>query len=202
MKAPQFDLYSIDYLNQGSARQRRAARVLHEARIWDRLREIPEIEFALAGSLPLDLAAETSDLDIVVSVADLKVFLHQVREAFGQEREFAASLGLGRGGRCVLASFVVGHQAGEQERIEIFAQTLALPLQAAIMHLLVEARLMGLAPEDSTFIERLREARLSGLKTEEAFGVVLGLSQPYEELLALDELSDRELALRFAAQLR
>ncbi len=204
MKAPQFDLYSIDYLSQGSARQRRAARVLHEARIWDRLREIPEIEFALAGSLPLDLAAESSDLDIVVCVADLKVFLHQVREAFGLEREFSASLGLGRGGRCVLASFVVGNPIDEQEqeRIEIFAQTQALPMQAAIVHLLIEARLMGLAPDGSTFIERLREARLNGLKTEEAFGAVLGLSQPYEELLALDELSDRELALRFAAQLR
>ncbi len=202
MTAPRFDLYSIDYLANGSARQRRASRVLQASRVWDRLREIPEIDFALAGSLPLDLATEQSDLDIIVSVADLKVFLQQLREVFGQEAEFSAGLGVGRGGRCVLASFVVKNQEDETERIEIFAQTQALPLQAAVVHLLIEARLMGLAPTESEFNQRLIQARREGLKTEEAFGVVLGLNQPYEELLALDELSDRELALRFAAQLR
>lgn len=202
MKAPQFDLYSIEYLATGSERQRRASRVLSASHLWQRLGDLADVEFALAGSLPLDLAVDESDLDVVVCVPDLKVFLQQLRQAFGHERDFEAGLGVGRGGRCVLASFVLRNESDEKERIEIFAQTLPLPTQAAVVHLLIEARLMGLAPEGSSFVSRLVEARGRGLKTEEAFGEVLELREPYEELLKLDDLSDRELALRFAAQLR
>ena len=75
-----FDLYSIEYLKTGSERQRRAYESLRELGILERmtawagdepgLGEAP----ALAGSLPLDLALDDSDVDVVSYSPDLKSF--------------------------------------------------------------------------------------------------------------------------------
>ena len=78
--AVQFDLYSIDYLKTGSPRQRRAFESLSKLEIFPKLRSRlgDEIglgeEPALAGSLPLDLALDESDLDIIPYASELKEF--------------------------------------------------------------------------------------------------------------------------------
>ena len=82
------------------------------------------------------------------------------------------------------------------EDYEIFTQNILVPRQNAVVHLLVEERLLQLmGPE---FRKKIWQARLSGLKTEPAFGEVLQLEDPYRELLAFEDMSDAELRIRFA----
>lgn len=192
-----FDLYSIDYLESGSARQRRAYKTLRELDVLRRvaacsgddigLGEAP----ALAGSLPLDLASEESDIDIVTYAPDLKTFAGILRHEFGENEAFQSQRGISLGVATLMTTFRFGG-----ENLEIFSQNVLVPRQNAIVHLLVEERLLRLGGDD--FREKILNARRSGQKTELAFGEVLGLEDPYRELLTYEDLSDNELRIRFA----
>lgn len=195
-----FDLYSIDYLKTGSERQRRAYESLRELDILGKLSawydgepgigEAP----ALAGSLPIDLALEDSDIDIITYSPDLKSFSSQLRKEFGELEGFQSSRGIVLGVATLMTTFRF-----QGETYEVFTQNIPVPIQNAVVHLMVEERLLALGGD--AFREKVRAERLKGLKTEPAFGVVLGLEEPYRELLALEDLSDNELRVRFAQAL-
>ena len=194
--AVQFDLYSIDYLKTGSPRQRRAFESLSKLEIFPKLRSRlgDEIglgeEPALAGSLPLDLALDESDLDIITYASDLKEFSRFLQNEFGTLEGFQSSRGIELGAATLMTKFRFCGEA-----YEIFTQTNLVPRQSSVIHLLVEARLLELG--GASFRERVWGERLLGAKTEPAFGRVLGLEEPYRELLELEDLSDDELRARF-----
>lgn len=188
-----FDLYDISYLAEGSPRQRRAFQALQEAAVFARL-AANDGSVALVGSLPIDLALDDSDIDLVTSVEDLRLAAARDRELFGAYEGFQSSRCVGLGGQFQLTRF---RESGEW--FEIFTQATPIPRQNAVVHLLVEARLLGLA--GSAFRERVMRAREAGLKTEPAFGACLGLEDPLRELLELEELTDQELRARFAEKL-
>ncbi len=195
-----FDLYSIDYLKSGSARQRRAYEALSETGVLVKIASWGGEEIglgeapALAGSLPLDLAFEDSDIDVVTYAPDLKSFAGILRREFGEHENFQSQRGISLGVATLMTTFRFGG-----ESFEIFSQNILVPQQNAIIHLLVEERLLNLG--DVAFREKILEARRRGLKTELAFGEVLGLEDPYRELLTFEELSDNELRIRFAGKL-
>jgi len=188
-----FDLYDISYLMEGSPRQRRAFRALQEAAVFARLAE-NDGAVALVGSLPIDMALDESDIDLVTSVEDLRFAAVRDRELFGAHEGFQSSRGVGLGGQFQLTKF---RHSGES--FEVFTQTTPIPRQNAVVHLLVEARLLGLG--GTAFRERVMRAREAGLKTEPAFGACLGLEDPLRELLELEDLTDQELRARFAEKL-
>lgn len=195
-----FDLYSIDYLKEGSARQARAYESLLELGIMNRIAKFygDEPGFgeapALAGSLPLDLALEDSDLDIITYADDLKAFSLHLKNEFGDLDGFQSSRGIVLGVATLVTSFRF-----YGESYEIFTQSKPVPMQNAVIHLMVEERLLALGGPE--FRARVWEERVQGAKTEPAFGAVLGLEDPYRELLALEDLSDQELRTRFAERL-
>jgi hypothetical protein len=190
-----FDLYSIDYLNSGSVRQQRAYEALRELDLLSRLAALGEGGLgeapALVGSLPLDLALDESDIDFVAHAMDLRVFGNQLKSEFGNIDSFRSSRGIVLGIATLMTEFTFNG-----ERFEIFTQSTLVPRQNAVIHLLVEERLLQLGGKK--FRTQILSERQFGAKTEIAFGVVLGLEDPYRELLALEDLSDNELRLRFA----
>lgn len=196
MSRPQFDLYSIDYLKEGSARQRRAYGVLQELNLMNKISEWTDgevemgLHLTLAGSVPIDLATDESDLDIIVCASDLKRMSEIYRKELGQMSGFHQERGIVLGVATLITKFGFGG-----ETFEIFTQNVPIPRQNAVIHLLVEERLLALGGEG--FRQAVMALRQTGWKTEPAFGEVLGLEEPYRELLELEDLSDDELRSRF-----
>jgi hypothetical protein len=193
-----FDLGSIEYLAGGSDRQKRAYLALRELDLFPSLASWTNEEMelgigsTLAGSIPLDLAVGDSDLDIVTFAKDTKQIAALFREKFSGMQNFSSSRGIILGTATLLTKFDFGG-----ETFEIFTQNVPLPQQNAVVHMLVEERLLILG--GASFREKVMELRHQGMKTEPAFGQVLGLEEPYRELLQLEELSDSELRIRFSS---
>lgn len=196
MSRPHFDLYSIDYLKYGSERQRRAYGVLYELNLMKKISDWTDgevemgLHLTLAGSIPIDLAMDESDLDVIVSASDLKRMSEIYRRELGNMSSFQQERGIVLGVATLITKFGFGG-----ETFEIFTQNVPVPRQNAVIHLLVEERLLTLGGEG--FRQAIMALRQTGWKTEPAFGEVLGLEEPYRELLELDDLSDDELRSRF-----
>ncbi len=193
-----FDLYSIDYLQNGSVRQKRAYASLRELDVLSRLSSFSTDGLgeapALVGSLPLDLALDASDIDIVAYATDLKNFSALLKTEFGNSEGFRSSRGIVLGVPTLMTEFIFS-----SETYEIFSQATLVPRQNAVIHLLVEERLLNLGGRE--FRQEIINERELGAKTEVAFGKVLGLADPYRELLGLEDLSDNELKIRFAGKI-
>jgi hypothetical protein len=59
------DFTTIDYLKNGNAKQRRAYEVLTKHKLFEKLKYYPPI---LAGTIPIEIDIEGSDLDIICEV--------------------------------------------------------------------------------------------------------------------------------------
>ena len=197
MSRVSFDLYSIEYLKDGSERQRRAYAVLKELGLIEKISLWTggEIEMGphltLAGSVPIDVAVENSDLDIIVCAPDLKVMGEIFRRELGSFHGFRQERGIVLGVATLMTHFEFGGEV-----FEIFTQNVPIPRQNAVVHMLVEERLLLLGGDG--FRDKVMALRRAGVKTEPAFGEVLGLEEPYRDLLALEDLSDAELRERFS----
>lgn len=195
-----FDLASIEYLASGSERQRLAYLVLRELDLFSSLANWTDEEMelgtgsALAGSVPLDLAVHDSDLDIITFAKDIKQAAALFKSKFSGMQNFSSSRGILLGIQTLVTKFDFGG-----ETFEIFTQNVPLPRQNAIVHMLIEERFLILG--GSKFREKVMALRRQGVKTEPAFGEVLGLEEPYRELLQLENFSDSELRLRFSLAL-
>lgn len=74
---------------------------------------------------------------------------------------------------------------------EIYGSHTPSTQQQAYRHMLIEYRLLSLA--SSSFRKRIIEMKQQGCKTEPAFGKLLGLNEPYQDLLGLEKLTDQDL---------
>lgn len=197
MSRVSFDLYSIEYLKDGSERQRRAYAVLKELGLIEKISlwtggEIEMgLHLTLAGSVPIDVAVENSDLDIIVCAPDLKVMGEIFRRELGSFHGFRQERGIVLGVATLMTHFEFGGEV-----FEIFTQNVPIPRQNAVVHMLVEERLLLIGGDG--FRDKVMALRRAGVKTEPAFGEVLGLEEPYRDLLALEDLSDAELRERFS----
>jgi hypothetical protein len=173
-------------LRTGSARQRYAYRVLREL---DLARALAGCTPTLAGTLPLPIHTDASDLDILCEVHDADAFVRAATDAFGGRDGFAVERCDIRGVPSTLVRFRVGDLD-----VELFGQPVAVARQHGHRHLRVEARLLALAGAPG--VAAVRALRRAGLKTEPAFARWLGLpgDDPYLAVLALEDRSDAELA--------
>lgn len=173
----------------GSEGQRRAWGLLSGHRLLERLAPWP---VRLAGTFPLDLGVEGSDLDLLAEVPDLDEAAATLDRVFGTEPGYRRFREDFTDGPAEVASFTAGGLP-----VEVFAQVWPVERQMGWLHLLAEARLLDARPDAA---EPLRALKRSGLKTEPAFARLFGLcGDPYAALAALAEAPD-ELLSALAAE--
>lgn len=178
-------LLDPQFLAKGTKRQLAAFHALETLDIFSVLKDFSPV---VAGSVPLDVDLPGSDLDIICFSENLEAFADTVTRRFGGFENFDLKHTVKYGLPTVIARF-----SGPNDfPIEIFAQGQSVFRQAAVIHLLVEARLLAFAAQGAR--ERIRQLKGAGRSTEEAFADCFALpGEPYEELLKIAALSDREI---------
>lgn len=172
------------YLAHGTIRQQQALAALSNTRVLDVLADFDPV---LAGTIPLGVDIDGSDLDIICCVTDAMHFATCVTDAFSGCEGFSLRRGNIHGDNTTLAGF-----HADCFEFEIFGQNVPVDHQAAVVHLDVEARLLALGGETSR--ARIRELKRSGMKTEPAFAAWLQLEgDPWEVLYSLGSADDATL---------
>lgn len=166
-------LLGTEYLHRGNPRQQQAAAVLETLEI----EELPGLsQWALAGTIPLEVDLPESDLDVLVDTQDVTGARDALTARFREHPHFAAW----------------AHSAEEEAwcvtfesggfLIEFFLQNRPLAKQRAFRHLVAEYALLQRHGED--FRREIHRLKESGLKTEPAFARALNLDgDPYLALL-------------------
>ena len=174
------DFSNISYLKQGNSKQRTSYNVLTDIDIFNILKEFKPV---LAGTIPIDIDIDNSDLDIICTVTNFEKFEKILISNFSMYEDFKVEYF----NDVLVCNFIV-----DGIEIEIYASNIESTLSNAYRHMLIEYRLLNLLGDD--FKQKIISLKKGGLKTEPSFAKVLSLQgNPYEELLLLDEYSDDEL---------
>lgn len=144
----------------------------------------------ISGTLPLGIENPNSDLDLLFEAKNLEDFIRDARNCFKHYENFSVRTTTHQERKTVIINF-----QHEGLPIELFCQSHDVLKQQANQHFLIEGRLLKILGH--SFKEKVISLKHSGLKTEPAFGKLLGLTDPYKELLELNKLSDLELYEKF-----
>lgn len=170
----------IQYLNNGSYKQRSAYRVIKNIRILDILREFNPI---LVGTIPINIDLGNSDLDIICEVYNNEKFIEILKNNFSHFHDFKVN-------DCknnITANFWV-----DELEFEIYGEPLDSKKQNGYRHMVAEDRVLALGGEGLR--KEIINLKKSGLKTEPAFAKLLNLKgNPYEEILKLEVLNDDKI---------
>ncbi|GIP33926.1 DUF4269 domain-containing protein [Paenibacillus sp. J2TS4] len=175
-------------LRQGTPRQRQAYETLTKLQIYERVHPFDPI---LAGTIPLGIDTEESDLDIICEARNPNLFAESLRTHYGTLSGFRIHETVKQGLPTTVCRF---HY--KDWPIECFGQPVPVTEQNALIHMDIEHRLLQLAgPEAKQAILRLKT---EGWKTEPAFAHYFRIKgDPYEALLLLARCSDDELRAIF-----
>jgi hypothetical protein len=177
-------LLDPENLARGTETQQKAYQALKNLKIFETLKDHSPV---LAGTIPLDVDIPGSDLDVICSTENLESFAQTLVREFGSFSGFALKHTIVRSEPTVIARF-----EAEGFPIEIFAQSSSVFTQPAVVHMLIEARLLTFAPREAR--EMIRALKQSGIKTEPAFAQCFEIEgDPYEELLKISRLPDHEI---------
>jgi hypothetical protein len=178
------DWTSITYMLEGSRRQMDAYHALLNLGIFSVLGQYSPV---LAGTMPLDIDTEQSDLDIICEVQDLDAFEERLTTYFGKRNGFTIRRTTRHDLPTVVANFTYASFP-----IEVFGQPRPVREQNAYRHMVVEARLLAIGGEKAR--DAIRDLKQNGMKTEPAFAQYFGLQgDPYQTLLDMSDMSDEEL---------
>ncbi|GAA4301039.1 DUF4269 domain-containing protein [Nibribacter koreensis] len=172
------DFTTIEYLKTGTPKQQEAYKVLTHYSIIEYLQPFSPI---LAGTIPIDIDIENSDLDIICYWHHSDEFKVTLSKSFNRYKDFRIVDKMVREQRTVIATFKV-----ENFEIEIFGQNTPSQEQYAYRHMVIENHL--LLSRGDQFRQTIRDLKVQGFKTEPAFAQALGLQgDPYLELLKEEE---------------
>ena len=169
------DFTRIDYLKDGNERQKKAYEILTKHRVFDKLKDYSPI---LAGTVPIEIDIKGSDLDLIFEV-NLKYeqdFLDDLLFCQLIPHDVEVEYPIVNGEKCMTLNFML-----EGFPIEIFGQNKPTKQQNAYLHMMAEYKILKEKGEE--FKQRIIELKKQGIKTEPAFGILLGLENPYEDLL-------------------
>lgn len=179
------DFRSIDYMQEGNPRQRRCYDILKRLGIMERLEGFSPL---LVGTIPIDIDLPDSDLDIICEVHDMEA-CSAIMEVYRKQPGFRQAIRTVHGSKRIVISF---QQEGQW--VEVFGQPIPTVEQNGYRHMRIEHKLLILL--GSPYRERVRELKRQGLKTEPAFGELLGLQgDPYLRLLEMSYWSDEQLRI-------
>lgn len=173
------DFTTIDYLKSGNKKQKRVYEILTKHQILEKLKEYSPI---LAGTIPIEIDIEGSDLDIICEV-DLRFeedFLDDLMfsKFIPHDAEVKVEYPIINGEECIVLNFIL-----DEFPIEIFGQNKPTIEQNAYRHMIAEYKI--LLEKGENFKQKIIELKQKGIKTEPAFGMLLGLKNPYVELLKM-----------------
>jgi len=168
------DFKDISYLKTGNLKQQAAFYILNQHKVLENLADFDPI---LAGTIPININIENSDLDILCYWKNKSEFMKKIKDLFQNESNFAIREDLINKQESVIANFFI-----DAFEIEIFGQNTPTELQNGYRHMVIEDQILRSKGENFRLeIIKLKEKRI---KTEPAFGLLLGLTgSVYEELL-------------------
>lgn len=167
------DFENIEYLKNGTARQKLAYESLTNHKIMIKLNRFDPV---LAGTIPINIDIEESDLDIICYFRNRNEFISEIKNNFTNFENFKIHEP-DEETDSVFAVFRI-----DNFDVEIFGQNIPTKQQNAYRHMLIEHKL--LCERNSDFRQKIIDLKRQGYKTEPAFGVLLGLTgDPYVELL-------------------
>lgn len=166
------DFTTINYLKEGNKRQKRAYEVLLKYKIFEKLSNYSPL---LAGTIPIEIDVEESDLDIICEVEDKAEFERFLIQSFKNFNLRIEKLDINNE-ESLVCNFEL-----EEFPIEIFGQKKTVTEQNAYRHMIAEYRILQEKGEE--FKQKIIELKKKGIKTEPAFGMLMGLENPYEDLL-------------------
>ena len=137
----------------------------------------------IVGTFPLDLAMDSSDIDILMFATDLNFLKNELAGAYASCDHFQSSL---------IENELWVKFSFQGYQFEIFAQPVPSSLQRAALHFQIEERLLKYGGAE--FRQKIRGLRQQGLKTEPAFAQLLNLSgDPYLALLDLQTKPESQI---------
>jgi hypothetical protein len=167
------DFTTIDYLKKGNEKQKRAFEVLAKHKLFEKLKDYSPI---LAGTIPIEIDIEGSDLDIICEVKNESDFIEFLNQNFQDYNNFILEKVTANDEKSIVLSFML-----EEFPIEIFGQNKPTTEQNAYRHMIAEYKI--LQEKGDAFKQKIIELKKKGIKTEPAFGILLSLENPYEDLL-------------------
>ncbi len=175
MHAVSFDKFDdIEYLKVGTEQQQNVYDLLTEARLFDLLKPYDPL---LVGTLPIDIAIASSDLDVICCAKDLEEFCRFAQKSFSWRESFHLSKSVVNKVPTVLVHFMLS-----SFEVELFVQGVPSKFQHGYRHMIIEYEI--LSNNDENFRQRILALKVAGVKTEPAFAQLLGLEgDPYERLL-------------------
>lgn len=168
------DFSNIEYLKTGNPKQVQASETLKQNKVMEVLFEFDPI---LAGTIPININIENSDLDIICYWKTKAEFAAKVSSLFENKTEFKIREIIIDQCESVIANFKI-----DDFEIEIFGQNIPTKNQNAYKHMIIEHEI--LESKGESFRLEIIKLKQNGYKTEPAFGKLLGLkTNPYLELL-------------------
>lgn len=145
----------------------------------------------IAGTFPLNLYLDSSDVDILITANNFDLVSRILDEKLKHFPSYKRRESIVDDEKALVVTFVF-----DGVNFEIFGQHIPSIKQRGYRHFLAEERLLKIGGMD--FRDEITKLRRKGLKTEPAFATLLGLEgDPYEELLILQKKSNRELQSLF-----
>jgi predicted metalloenzyme YecM len=136
----------------------------------------------VAGTFPLGISNEKSDLDILIGANELGTIEEILKTNFQNTKDFRLEKLEVSKEPTLVCSF-----SNDNISFEIFVQKIPAVKQTAYSHFLVEEKLLSIG--GNSFSQKIKNLRQSGLKTEPAFSTALNLTgNPYQELLNLQKI--------------
>lgn len=166
------DFTKLDYLKIGNKKQKKAYEVLTKYKIFEKLSNYSPI---LAGTIPIEIDIEESDLDIICEVGDNAKFETYLNQNFAEFDLKIEKITI-KEENSIICNFEL-----EDLPIEIFGQNKPITQQNAYRHMIAEYKILQEKGEE--FKQKIIDLKKKGIKTEPAFGLLLGLENPYEDLL-------------------
>ncbi|TGL53358.1 DUF4269 domain-containing protein [Leptospira meyeri] len=196
MQSLQTNLFlSTDYLQFGTPKQQELAIDLEN---WKILKSLHGFKPTLAGTIPLDIDTDSSDVDILVK---FNIPAHFQKICYAKFRNLPNYSFFEK--TIALRVTLICRFETKKFQYEIFGQSVEPTEQYAWIHMMVENRFLILA--DSSFRDEIRNLKKQGIKTEAAFCKVLDLKgDPYKTLVQWNQKSNeqfRELLLQRGYQI-
>ena len=158
------------------------------------LEDFKKYQPLVAGTFPLGLAVQNSDVDVIMSTEDLDQIKSELTSHYSHFKDFKIKTELVKNEPSLICNFIF-----QGIPFEIFIQRLDSVKQTAYRHFLIEERLLKLGR--NPLLEKISASRQRGLKTEPAFAEALGLvGDSYQILLDLQRKSEAELNLLLSRQ--